>query len=492
VENICNPFNHTFSSKIDLYLAPGIEITDNYENIQFVQVDSSNYTVAYHLDYFSLKYLNKTILVSPKLSTILNCLNIKRKNIPLPLHQYSDLFSKHIANNFDLTQTLQAVLRTGNINPFEAADLILHEKGSSQAQKIEITKRKINSYKFSTSDFIQLYKSIKKSKTSYFSTNTFQGIALNIIGTFTAFTYTFKTHDVIFIFSTGSFLPIEKGARIEIDEFIKIFPTILENFLLLSQTLQKHDKINDISKLINKSNSENNYSFTDQDYYHKERIELLGELLNTLKHELSNPLFGLKLGLDLLSIENASSETTEILSEFSNALKRSNDIIEQFSDIYQSNVAIKNISLKNLLEEIFTLTKSKSRNIKKIILCPNDITLKTNQTLFAQIIFNLIINSVESLNENNVDNPQIRIEVLQDKNTTRIIVTDNGPGIPVELQNKIFTPFFTTKVNGTGIGLPLCRSLASKIGATLEYSVINYLPSFTITFNENFNENISH
>ncbi len=492
MENIRNPFNHIFSDKINIYLPLTIECSNQYENINLVQSNTANYSIIHAQGYYELKYLDKTLIKSPKLATILNFINIKKRNIAVSTSQHSDLFGKYVTSQFDLTKTLQAVLKTTKIKQFEVAHLILHEKGSSQAQKYEINKRDVNSYKFNTSDFIQLYKSIKKSKTSYFSTNTFQGIALHIVGTFTAFVYSFKSHDVIFILSTGSFLPIEKSTKTEIEKFINIFPTILENNLLLNQTLQKNEKINEISKLIKTVKSENSYSLADQDYYHKERIELLGELLNTLKHELSNPLFGLKLGLELLSKENISNDTSEILHEFSNALKRSNDIIEQFSDIYQNHVDIKNIYLKNLIEEIFTLTKSKSRNINKNIICEDKTQLKTNQTLFAQIIFNLIINSVESLNENGVTKPEIIINVTQNSEQTMIAVSDNGPGIPEHLKDKIFTPFFTTKVGGTGIGLPLCRALASKIGATLEYGLNDSTPSFIIIFSENINENISH
>jgi signal transduction histidine kinase len=81
-----------------------------------------------------------------------------------------------------------------------------------------------------------------------------------------------------------------------------------------------------------------------------------------------------------------------------------------------------------------------------------------DQALFEQVFINLILNSIEALT--NVKNPVILIRVGRSpKQVVKITITDNGSGIKPEDTGNVFVPYFTTKANGSGLGLSICRNI---------------------------------
>jgi two-component system nitrogen regulation sensor histidine kinase NtrY len=97
---------------------------------------------------------------------------------------------------------------------------------------------------------------------------------------------------------------------------------------------------------------------------------------------------------------------------------------------------------------------------------PRNLMITIDPELIQQVLINLIKNAVQALQER--ENKIIELKAFQDeKNSTLIIVKDNGPGIDEEAQTKIFIPFFTTKKSGSGIGLSLSRQIMRQHNASL-------------------------
>jgi signal transduction histidine kinase len=216
------------------------------------------------------------------------------------------------------------------------------------------------------------------------------------------------------------------------------------------------------------------------DLYHSQRISLLGELLNTLQHELSNPLFGLNLTSSLLIHETTDPETLSTL----------NDIIKNFSNLYNEKEDLKNTNLVSLVEETLTLTKSESKQIRKEVRCINfdsssGLFLQTNPTYLTQIIFNLIINASQAIKNatQGLSSHRIVIELEEMKNEIVVRVIDDGPGITKNIENEIFRPFFTTKDSGTGLGLSICKNLALELGAEINFKNNSPMPGATFWIN---------
>ncbi|MGC8869382.1 MAG: sensor histidine kinase, partial [Sulfurihydrogenibium sp.] len=103
--------------------------------------------------------------------------------------------------------------------------------------------------------------------------------------------------------------------------------------------------------------------------------------------------------------------------------------------------------------------------------------------LMKQVLVNLVLNSIEAINEKNHQNGLIKIttKYLQDRKKIIITVEDNGIGIKEEDKSKIFKPFFTTKPKGTGLGLPMVYKIIFLHGGTVNVeSVYGKYTKFTI------------
>ncbi|MDM8535787.1 ATP-binding protein [Desulfobacterales bacterium HSG17] len=117
------------------------------------------------------------------------------------------------------------------------------------------------------------------------------------------------------------------------------------------------------------------------------------------------------------------------------------------------------------LEQLLTLKKA-GINFKADLL-PDTPKVYLDAQLIEQVVLNLITNSADALRDVNVKK-NILIKTLLDKKKIYIIVADSGEGLPEDLNEKIFDPFFSTKKNGTGIGLSICQRIITDHGGTIQ------------------------
>jgi signal transduction histidine kinase len=97
---------------------------------------------------------------------------------------------------------------------------------------------------------------------------------------------------------------------------------------------------------------------------------------------------------------------------------------------------------------------------------PPDLTLTADPALIDQVLVNLALNAVQAVE--NQEEGRIELRAHVDRRSHPVIrVEDNGPGIPPDVQEKIFVPFFTTKEDGSGIGLSLSRRIMRLYGGSL-------------------------
>ena len=207
--------------------------------------------------------------------------------------------------------------------------------------------------------------------------------------------------------------------------------------------------IKDISNELNEKESES---------WNKLTRVLTHEIMNTIAPIVSlSQTLSLRPGTDEKVIRGLGviREQSERLMEFTESYRRLS---------YMPEPKKKRFSLTNSLHNLGLLLQSDFENAHIHFILrstPSDIYIEGDEKQLSQVFLNLLKNSMQSLEGKTDGQIEVTLEVT---NKLYIRLLDNGRGIPMELQEKIFVPFFTTKTEGTGIGLSLCRQIIKKHG----------------------------
>jgi len=236
----------------------------------------------------------------------------------------------------------------------------------------------------------------------------------------------------------------------------------------------------------------------------EKEMEAWQKLIRVLTHEIMNsitPISSLSSTVNLLMDDmisslnknDACSEKMEDLQEINLALKtihkRTEGLIH-FVNTYRNLTRIPTpnfniFPVERLFQNIYELHRSEleAKNIEcEISIEPSSLELSADEQLIEQVLINLISNSIQALEGR--QNAKISLNAfLNKRGKINILVTDNGPGILPEVLDKIFIPFFSTKPQGSGIGLSLSRQiLRLHEGSINAFSEANKETKFILTF----------
>jgi two-component system nitrogen regulation sensor histidine kinase NtrY len=198
------------------------------------------------------------------------------------------------------------------------------------------------------------------------------------------------------------------------------------------------------------------------------------KLLSVMTHEIMNsvaPISSLAGTLKnrLQQTVNNSNDSValEDLEVGIETIKRRSEGLLKFAETYRNLNKITTLNLKKVyvrelfanLHQLMQPTFEQKKIDLEIILRDTDLSVEADPSLVEQVLINLIVNAIEAVKEQ--PNPKIILsaDVLANKKVV-LKVADNGTGMPEELLDKIFIPFFSTKKNGSGIGLSLCKQIA--------------------------------
>lgn len=197
------------------------------------------------------------------------------------------------------------------------------------------------------------------------------------------------------------------------------------------------------------------------------------KLLGVLTHELMNsiaPISSLAATLKtrLETLEKPIHQTLvfEDLETGMETIQRRSEGLLKFAETYRNlnkiTAPVKEpVLIRTFLENIYQLMQPSlaQKNIAlEVILSDSKLTAGIDQSLMEQVLINLILNAATAVQGK--DDAQILLSAESlEKGKLAIKVTDNGCGIPTEMMDSIFVPFFSTKKSGGGIGLPLCKQI---------------------------------
>jgi signal transduction histidine kinase len=262
------------------------------------------------------------------------------------------------------------------------------------------------------------------------------------------------------------------------DIFIKLIEEDkkrLENFNL---TLQ--DKVNEE---IDKNKQK------EQILAKQSKLAALGEMMDAIAHQWKQPLGTIGVSVQNLNVKALLDEkiTDQMIQDVSDETQKQIlhlvSTIDEFREFFRPNQKLTIINIKSIINSTLTLMQSEliSNNIKYDIIGDDNIEIPCIKNEFKHIFINLINNSKDAFIENNIQNKKLIFEILKDNDKILIKISDNAGGISEEYINNIFTSNFTTKKDGTGIGLYLTKQIIEKLDATVDVHNIENGVCFTIT-----------
>jgi signal transduction histidine kinase len=231
------------------------------------------------------------------------------------------------------------------------------------------------------------------------------------------------------------------------------------------------------------------YFLTKQEnlYYNK-----LSELTAEIAHEIGNPLSGINTSLQVM-LHNISTWSMEKVKDYIertiNEINRLSDFLKRMREVSnEDKLELKPTNLKGLIDRILLqnedILKQKEITFKNMV--DKNIEISIDEGAFFQIILNLLNNSMQIL----LPNQEIKIYVEEvDEFFIKLVYRNNGKPIPEELMEKIFSPLYTTKGRGEGIGLPISLKLMTRMGGSMKAvppedgigaKFILYIPNYSI------------
>lgn len=198
------------------------------------------------------------------------------------------------------------------------------------------------------------------------------------------------------------------------------------------------------------------------------------KLLSVMTHEIMNsiaPISSLaetlksRLQQSMKSLKNEGGSLDDLELGIDTIKRRSEGLLK-FAETYRNLNKITTPNLKKVyvrdlfenLQQLMQPTLDQKKIDMEIILMDTDLALDIDASLIEQVLINLLVNGIEAVKEKT--NAKVMLSAfLASSHKTMIKVADNGIGMTDEVMDKIFIPFFTTKKNGSGVGLSLCKQI---------------------------------
>lgn len=249
------------------------------------------------------------------------------------------------------------------------------------------------------------------------------------------------------------------NANLHLEERIKEKTKELEKF---NQKLK-----NEIEKEVLKSRQK------DSALFQQSKMAAIGEMLENIAHQWRQPLstistlasgLSLKLEYNIFTKDEAKQELQAVVD----TTKKLSNTIDYFQKYFSKTNVFEDFNLSDIIKSnlVFLEVAMKSNHIDVVTNFKDDITIFGLKNEFAQVLMNILNNAKEAL-VNNIDIKYKRlicIDLYKKEGKTIIDITDNAGGIPIEIMDKIFEPYFSTKhkAQGVGIGLYMAQEIIVK------------------------------
>ncbi len=254
---------------------------------------------------------------------------------------------------------------------------------------------------------------------------------------------------------------LQTGQEIHVDLIVNPVPADDESGIRLIVELQAVDRLLRISR--------------EEGIVHAQ--ETTRTVIRGLAHEIKNPLGGIRGAAQLLAKELPSAELKEYTQVIIREADRLRDLVDRLLGPHQQ-LSIEQLNIHEILEHVRNLVAAESGNSATIErdYDPSIPEIQGDRSQLIQVILNIMRNAFQAA-EKPADchitlrtrtQRQFTIGSIRHRLVSRMDITDNGPGIPADLQHAIFVPMVTGRAQGTGLGLSISQSIINRHGGLIE------------------------
>ena len=290
----------------------------------------------------------------------------------------------------------------------------------------------------------------------------------------------------MFLFSISIFIPVVLALFFIKFNYIYFFEGILiisytlittkafyTNYLAMKRNIEKQYELEVLNKTLESRIKKEVEKNREKERYllQQNRLAQMGELISMIAHQWRQPLSSISsisAALELKTqIGNIDNEfIIENVKKIKNYTTYLSETINDFRDFFKEEKEKQKTTLVKIVKNSLSIIGDELKNNN--ILVKTDFNSNSEVCVYAnelqQVILSIIKNAEDALVENEVENPILKISVYETRDRFFLNIEDNAGGIPEEIKNKIFEPYFSTKLkkDGTGLGLYMSKIIVEK------------------------------
>jgi C4-dicarboxylate-specific signal transduction histidine kinase len=229
-----------------------------------------------------------------------------------------------------------------------------------------------------------------------------------------------------------------------------------------------------IGQFIERKRAEEAFRTAQMELAHVTRVATLGEMTASIAHEINQPLgalvnnAGACLGwLDSENLEEARNSVALVMDD----ARRASEIITRIRALVKKAPPQKDwLDINQIIREVIALAQSelqRNRITLETQLSDNVPPILADRIQLQQVMLNLMMNAIEAMTQVTTPRELLISSEADDSKGVVVVVRDSGPGLDSKSLERLFEPFYTTKPQGMGMGLAICRSIIQAHGGRL-------------------------
>jgi signal transduction histidine kinase len=204
------------------------------------------------------------------------------------------------------------------------------------------------------------------------------------------------------------------------------------------------------------------------------RLAAIGRLTSGVAHEVKNPINAIVVHLEVLrqKLNQVDPDTRRHMDVIGSEIKRLDRVVQTLVDFTRPvELHLTDLDLRKVVNEVVLLASPEAERHNVHIqreTAPEPLPVRIDADLVKQAVLNIVINGVQAMPEGG----NLYVSMQREGDGARLTVRDEGPGIPADIRDKIYNLYFTTKKEGSGIGLPMAYRVLQLHNGSLEFDSI--------------------